>query len=538
VVGALFFLAFTTSDAWADVVARLGKMSGTVDMRVPGQADWQAIVSGQKLVEGTALRTGADSSAEVITERGHHFDLRANTRLTLTAIQDANTQAQLDAGRVLSTVKHLKKDERFAVQTPTAVCAVRGTQFETGAGKEGTLIAVYKGIVAVSAVGGSGELALHAGQMTSVNHGQIELPRVIPREGRIRAESPLAHTARHEVGLDMSRAQVIAAAAAERRFADYQEGKSLIDANGKRVRLEEYIVRPADNQFKFVVLNERGQSQLDYFFYLGTFNKTLPANLATALNQINGGVNTQPDYYLTAYETGQSNTVDSTHDTATGGHLVKVTQDGSGNYVLTDASDPSNVRTIPKAQLQSDGSYEIYNPLSDSFETVAAAQKDAAQQFGVYIPENDTFRDLAPTDTLWKTRFNTYEHAIDNVTKQSYVKGTGITNVLATAQDATWTYAGGSIISVTKTDASNIDQTITTYYGDGTWESYRTVLIDDLGHPAPQSAFAGIATGAEYKGELLKWNYEQQVSASEFDTRGPLDIVVEPKIFLKSGLIQ
>ena len=54
---------------------------------------------------------------------------------------------------------------------------------------------------------------------------------------------------------------------------------------------------------------------------------------------------------------------------------------------------------------------------------------------------------------------------------------------------------------------------------------------------SPQSAFAGISTGSEYKGELLKWNYEQQVTASEFGGR-KIDLVVEPKIFIKSGLIQ
>ena len=49
-------------------------------------------------------------------------------------------------------------------------------------------------------------------------------------------------------------------------------------------------------------------------------------------------------------------------------------------------------------------------------------------------------------------------------------------------------------------------------------------------------SFAGISTGAGYKNELLKWNYEQQVSASEFQGR-KIDLVVEPKIFIESGLI-
>jgi hypothetical protein len=233
---------------------------------------------------------------------------------------------------------------------------------------------------------------------------------------------------------------------------------------------------------------------------------------------------------------GQSNTQDSIHDAASGGHLVQISVDNSGNYVLTDPSNPSNTRTIQAAQLQSDGTYKVYNPLADSFFTVSAAQLASSTKFGVYISENDTFKDLAPGDTLWETRFNLYTHQIDNITKINYSQS-GTTNVLATNLDANWSYAGGFVLPVVKPDPNNIDATITNYYGDGTFESYRTVLIDNNGSIAPQSAFSGVSTGAEYKGELLKWNYEQIDTATEFQGR-KIDLVVEPKIFIESGLIQ
>src|SRR5207247_2501509 len=133
-------------------------------------------------------------------------------------------------------------------------------------------------------------------------------------------------------------------------------------------------------------------NQLDYFFYKGTFNQDLPADLSVALRDLSGKLGTTaPDYYLTAYEMGQSNTQDSIHDTATGGHLVKVVVNSQGNYVLTDAADATNTRTVLSSDLQSDGSYKIYNPLSDGFSTVSAADLAASTHFGVYIPENDTF---------------------------------------------------------------------------------------------------------------------------------------------------
>ena len=232
---------------------------------------------------------------------------------------------------------------------------------------------------------------------------------------------------------------------------------------------------------------------------------------------------------------GQSNTQDSVHDTATGGHLVQITRDSNGDYVLTDPTDPSNTRTVP--DVTANGSnFDVYNPLSDSFITVSAGNLTAAQQFAIYLPETDSFRNVANGDTFWKTRFNSYTHALNNVSKIRYT-ASGASNVLSARYDAGWIYAGGTVISEITQDPLSLDVTIRNTYGDGTFEQYRTLLIDDLGKVAPIAAFDGISTGAAYKNELLKWNYEQQITATEFGGR-KIDLVVEPRIFIDSGLIQ
>jgi len=517
--------------------AIVDRMQGTVEKRLPNGLDWEKVTPGEKLPEGTTVRTAENSEVDLETSRGHRFHVKSETVFELTSLQDDETKTRLEKGSVLSKVKHLKNNESFAIQTPTAVCAVRGTEFETTTGEQGTIVAVYKGIVGVSAMGTASELGVHAGQMTAVHNGMIEPPRRIPHDRHVVVESALTRTARHEVGLDMDRIQVIASAAMERRLADYQEGKSLIDASGNRVRLEEYIVRPEPNQFKLVVLDERGQTQLDYFYYLGTFNQNLPADLSVALRQMSNTVGaTAPNYYLTAYQMGQSNTQDSVQDTGTGGHLVNITVNAQGNYVLTDPANPTNTQTIMAAQLQSDGTYKVYNPLSDGYSDVSAAQLAASTKFGVYIPENGAFEDLAPGETLWKTQFNTYTHELDNVVKEAYT-ASGASNILTTTANANWTYAGGFVITVAQADPNSVNETVTNYYGDGTFESYQTMLINDQGSVAPLSAFSGTSTGAAYNNELLQWNYEQIVTASEFQGR-KIDLVVEPRIFIESGLIQ
>ena len=128
---------------------------------------------------------------------------------------------------------------------------------------------------------------------------------------------------RREMSLDMSKEEVQSAAAKEIKLAEFQQGKVLIDVFGQRVRLEEYIVRPRADQFKLVVLNERA-TRFDYFYYLGTFNQALPADLSVALRQLGGGLGTAPAYFLTGFETGRSNTRDSAVEVAQGGHLVDV----------------------------------------------------------------------------------------------------------------------------------------------------------------------------------------------------------------------
>lgn len=526
--------------AWA-VPAVVDRLQGQVEKRAPGEFAWTAVTPREKLPDGTVLRTGPNSIAELSTARGHQFKVRSETVFELTSLQDDQTLTRLEKGRVLSKVKKLQGSELFKVQTPAAVCAVRGTEFDTIASDKGTMVAVYRGRVGVAVLGAGREMMLGAGQMTTVRDGSIELPRAIPEDDRPKdANAELKSEAKHEVGLDMSRNNVISAAALEQRLADYVEGKTMVDVEGRRVRLEEYIVRSRADQFKFVVLNHRDE-QLDYFYYKGTFNKDLPADLSVALKDLSGKLGaTAPEYYLTDYEMGQSNTQDSILDTATGGHRVRIDVDDDGDYTLTEydaAGNPtSNTRTIEKAELQIDGHYKIYHPIADTFSYVDADTVAESTQFGVFNADNDTFRNLAAGDTYWKTRFDTYSHAINGNEKISYVPS-GANKILAASLDGTWTYAGGFVLPVIESVEGQIDTTITNYYGDGTFERYRTVLIDDEGKIAPESAFTGLSTGAGYKDELLKWNYEQQITASEFEGRS-IDLVVEPKIFIKSGLIQ
>ena len=74
--------------------------------------------------------------------------------------------------------------------------------------------------------------------------------------------------------------------------------------------------------------------------------------------------------------------------------------------------------------------------------------------------------------------------------------------------------------------------------GDGSiWEKYDSYVISDEGKVARTSDFAAVGfSGANFKTALLNWNFQTIVTAFEFQGR-KIDLVVEPRIFIRSGLI-
>jgi hypothetical protein len=446
---------------------------------------------------------------------------------------------RLVRGRVRAVVTKLRGTTRFAIKTPIGVASVRGTEFEVGFDEDAKDmdVEVHDGQVGVNRLGDlANEVILNPGDSIKFGaEGDMGLPTQtdqLPPEQEIRAEAYDSKV----------KDSIVAMAAEELKTADYQTGKSLIDVDGIRVRVEEYIMRPASNQFKLVALNER-ENHFDYMTYLGTFNQDLPVDLSLALKQVGGTLNTEPDYWLTDYQMTLSNTIDNIHDSATGGHIVKITYDPVTElYTISDpttddtntlAYDPTTTRTVPAAVAQSGNQYKIYNPLKDSFSYVAAADKEEALK--VSVIENGTYRSFAATDSLYKTRFNTGSYDINNVVKTAYSAKTSA-NVLAIDLDANFTNAPIKNISEFPKESNSLHNRLTLVYSDGSQTVYDNYILDDEGNVAPRDAFSGLTTSAAYQNELLNWNYQQKVTSTEMS--GEINLVIYPKIGTISGLIQ
>ncbi|MDD5302395.1 MAG: FecR family protein [Elusimicrobia bacterium] len=506
---AALFLAVVFRAVGAQAVA-ISSAEGKVLFLKSGSYTWNQVSTGQVLAPGDQLKTGTGSRATVTFDDASRVDLSPGSSFTLKEATPQASGMELKLGSLRAWISK-SLNRRFQVRTPTAVCSVRGTEFGVDVDGGGdTRVQMFGGLLAVSDKSGNEVLVKDRESIEVTREGLGRVTDGASREER--GDGEARQVAKREVDLRMSKEEVQAAAAEESKLSEYQEGKALIDVNGNRVRVEEYIVRPAADQFKLVVLNER-DARFDYFFYHGTFNQALPTDMSVALRQISGCIGAACNYFLTSYRTGRSNTQDNMLEVAGGGHPVDVNNNGVAGDAVTAAYDPATASFI---------ALNVPNP------------------GGV---GNDKF---------YQTLFNTYNLTFNGVSHQSWApSAAGLArpggNIVNTAGDVTYT----NVTTVQNAPGcappdctyNEIGEGIfhdVVYSADVTgliWEKYDSYVISDAGKIAKTSDFAATGfSGQSFKQTLLGWNFQTIVTASEFGGR-KIDLVVEPKIFIQSGLI-
>lgn len=523
--------------------ATIESVKAKVEIKTTETNAWKKARPNAALKTSDTIRTGSKSIARVKLADGSKILLLQNSQAEMENLSSVQRAIKLVKGRIRAVVTKVREGSEFKVKTPIGVASVRGTEFEVEFVDEGEQMAVnvISGQVGVAKLGElDNEILVNPGESIKFGvEGDIGDPiksGAIP----INKQDIVA-----EVYDSRVKDSIVAMAAEELKNADYQTAKSLIDVDGRRVRVEEYIMRPADNQFKLVALNER-DTRFDYFTYTGTFARSdgapavLPEDLSTALKDVGGKLGDDaPEYYLTDYEMFMSNTVDSISDEGTGGHLVQIDMNGTGSsaqYTLTHDDGLGNITStvVDAATLQGDGSYKVYNPVKDTFQLVSASNLDDALK--VAVLDEGSYRNLATADTYWKTRYNTNEFRINNVIKSSFAPKVGVTQVLAVDLDVNFTNPAIVSISEFPDGQNTLHNKLTLFYSDGSKIEYDNYIIDDEGKVATADKFDGLGSSAEYQSELLNWNYQQKVKATEM--QGDINLVIDPRIGTMSGLIQ
>jgi hypothetical protein len=224
--------------------------------------------------------------------------------------------------------------------------------------------------------------------------------------------------------------------------------------------------------------------------------------MSVALRQLPGCLDSPCEYFMQSYRTGRSNTIDNMLEVTSGGHQVDINNNAVGTV---------------------DDITAAYDPATASFISVATGRP------------------------FYQTLFDNYNLTFNGVSHQSWA-GTNIQN-MESGQAGAPTFTNVTTVryapacappDCTYNDISEgqFRDVVYARNADGSiWEKYESFVIDNDGKIARTSDFSATGFGGNgFKAALLNWNFQTIVTASEFQGR-KIDLVVEPRIFIQSGLI-
>jgi hypothetical protein len=172
------------------VVALVAVVGGASDPEAPTTIDYEVtavkrvflavqdetehqVSVGDMLASGQRLRTGSRSSADLrVDEFQAEFHISAKTACRL-AVGVPGVLLEVDRGSVRGAFGPLNGDRERLVVTPSAVLAVRGTEYGVAVNKKGaTTVTVFRGLVELrSREPGAEPLKLRAGQASRIRKG-------------------------------------------------------------------------------------------------------------------------------------------------------------------------------------------------------------------------------------------------------------------------------------------------------------------------------------------------------------------------------
>src|SRR5215468_847187 len=150
--------------------ATISGWKGRIHVNLPGEAQ-SAPVIGETLPPGTVLETGGGKLLLQLTD-GSQVLIRAHTRLTVQQPSPSDPgYFQLLLGRIRAMItKHTGGAPPFELGTPSAVIAVRGTQFEVEVNRQQeTEVDVFEGVVEVVSKHTGTSVLVEAGSSTRVS---------------------------------------------------------------------------------------------------------------------------------------------------------------------------------------------------------------------------------------------------------------------------------------------------------------------------------------------------------------------------------
>ncbi|OGR96431.1 MAG: hypothetical protein A2V88_09400 [Elusimicrobia bacterium RBG_16_66_12] len=160
--------------------ARVVSASGEVTVHPADGSAETAAEEGMPLDQGDRVVTASGAWAEIGFDGGSLVTLRENSDFTLERTETDSSSFLLSLGSLLAKIEKLAT-RQMRVRTPTAVAAVRGTEFGVEVEDDQTHVGVYdEGQVEVLSEAGGAEM-LQPQQETSVRRGQAPVKAIALR---------------------------------------------------------------------------------------------------------------------------------------------------------------------------------------------------------------------------------------------------------------------------------------------------------------------------------------------------------------------
>jgi hypothetical protein len=319
-----FFLAALVCAAGPLRAAVLREAGGLVQVRAAGGDSWRpAGKAPRPLGEGDGVRTGFNARARVELDGGSTVEAAGNAHFSIEVDGPGHSTVNALFGTIKLTAS-AEGGRAVSLRAPTCVVRARGNLVVlrlTVAGGGSATLEVERGVAGVEDNRGR-SMNLSAGQRIEVDLAGLHEPTAAPTPVQARKTDFLGMM-RRELGFELGRDADFAAAARESRREEHELGRLLLDSAGRRVRVEEYVVRPAADRVVLVTMNGRPDG-LSYFSWDGSFDRALPLNLEPVFANLAGSGGAPTAWTVTDFTTTRANATDALVEKGSGGHQVDV----------------------------------------------------------------------------------------------------------------------------------------------------------------------------------------------------------------------
>lgn len=284
--------------------------NGAVDVRAGANGKWRMVTAEETVSAGQEIRTHKDGSAQLVFSDGSRVLMN---NYSVFAIDKTDTKEQsfsLKLGKIRAAFAGLLSS-RISIHTPTAVCAVRGTVFNLEADARSTQVTMAEGVLEVKDNNGK-QAVVNSEESVKIGQNGLETPHMVPLNGPDALQAVRPYGVHQEMARDATRHMLEDIRNRELKATEAQLGKDVVDAFGRRVRLEEYLLRPDTKSFEILFLSHR-ETRFDWGHFIQTFHAPIPDDLSRIPAIVAAGINAaaQPTNWLKSYEFFATNTVDA-----------------------------------------------------------------------------------------------------------------------------------------------------------------------------------------------------------------------------------